>query len=699
MRTWILILLFSGISFAQQYGEKFESSTNIGQIGLTITNIGVLGNSFRGTFVSKNQPSCEYPIGSGIEHLFDGGFWIGAEVRGQKLVSTGAAGDDANGYDAGNAGYEFTSTKSIIERSNLENSKNYSPLAISHQDFVMEFSDTLTRVPNGGPIITDHTQPLYANIKLESYSWNFPFAEYFVILNYTIKNVGKDNWKNIFLGQWGDYIVRNVKRTAPRGTDFFAFFFGFIDSLQMFYAYDYDGDPGFTDSYVSVKILGGDWRGSLINPIAFKNWPDSLRSLYKNGTTPIDSLRSFVQFWGFKSTDLNLGSPKNDGERYLKMSSQVAQSIYQQEIENKPSNLLSEISIGPIAEVKSGETISIAFAIVCANKSGTRPSTINDSLSRVELSENIAWSMRAFNGEDANGNGILDFGEDLNQNGKLDRYRLPEPPTPPIMKVIPTNNAVSIYWDKRAETSIDPISRKKDFEGYRIYRTMPTGLSNSNDELILMTEIDSAQNNVGSNNGFDSRGNFTKLSSPEIFENDTTKYFYRYDVKNLLNGWQYKFAITSFDEGDAERNILSLESSKYFTQQKVFPGTIPNKDFSNGKVFVYPNPFYKTALWDGTSERDKKIYFANLPLKCDIKIYTLSGEQIETIRHDGLIYKGEGTRWFQTFSGGDATLSGGEHAWDLISQNDQALASGMYLFSVKDLESGKTEIGKFIIIK
>lgn len=86
-------------------------------------------------------------------------------------------------------------------------------------------------------------------------------------------------------------------------------------------------------------------------------------------------------------------------------------------------------------------------------------------------------------------------------------------------------------------------------------------------------------------------------------------------------------------------------------------------------------------------------------MKCDIKIYTLSGEQIETIRHDGLIYKGEGTRWFQTFSGGDATLSGGEHAWDLISQNDQALASGMYLFSVKDLESGKTEIGKFIIIK
>ena len=700
MKFGFLIFCITINLFSQQFNEKNESSTTVGQIGLTISNIGVLGNSFRGTFVTKTQPSCEYPIGSGIEHLFDGGFWIGAEVRGQKLVSTGAAGDDANGYDPGNAGYEFTSTTPIIERSSLENSKNYSPLAISHQDFIAEFSDTLTRIPNGGPIINEHTQPLNAKIKLESYSWNFSFADYFVILNYKITNIGKDSWKNIFFGEWGDYIVRNVKKTAPRGTDFFSHSaFGFIDSLQLFYVYDYDGDPGFTDSYVAVKVLGGDWRGALIHPKSFTNWPDSLKNYFKTGQTPIDSLRTNIQFWGYKSTDLNLGSPKNDGERYLKMSNQISNSIYEQEIKDKPTNLLSNLAIGPIPEIKSNESITISFAVICAKKNGDRSSKINDSLSQIELIDHINWAQRAYNGEDANGNGIMDSGEDLNLNGKIDRYRLPEPPVSPIVKIIPDKNSATIFWDKRAENSIDPISRGKDFEGYRLYRTMPTTNNNSQNALILMAEIDSAGNKIGSNSGFKSSGNFTILSVPKMFNGDTTKYFYKYEVKNLLNGWQYKFSVTAFDKGDSARNISILESSKYLNAKNIFPGTPINNNFLSEKVFVYPNPYYQKALWDGTNEREKKIYFANLPEKCNIKIYTLAGETVDEFVHDGNNYSGEDSRWFKNNITGGATLAGGEHAWDLISKYDQALATGLYLYSVKNLNTNEIQVGKFIIIK
>ena len=28
-----------------------------------------------------DQPSCEYPKGSGIEHIFDGGLWIGGFIQ------------------------------------------------------------------------------------------------------------------------------------------------------------------------------------------------------------------------------------------------------------------------------------------------------------------------------------------------------------------------------------------------------------------------------------------------------------------------------------------------------------------------------------------------------------------------------------------------------------------------------------------
>jgi hypothetical protein len=44
-------------------------------------------------------------------------------------------------------------------------------------------------------------------------------------------------------------------------------------------------------------------------------------------------------------------------------------------------------------------------------------------------------------------------------------------------------------------------------------------------------------------------------------------------------------------------------------------------------------------------------------------------------------------------------MAGGEHAWDIISDNDQAVATGLYLFTVKDTQTGAIRKGKFLIIK
>ena len=51
--------------------------TDIGNIGITITNFGTYGHGF---VLWPDQPSCEFPLGSGIEHLFDGGVWIGGFI-------------------------------------------------------------------------------------------------------------------------------------------------------------------------------------------------------------------------------------------------------------------------------------------------------------------------------------------------------------------------------------------------------------------------------------------------------------------------------------------------------------------------------------------------------------------------------------------------------------------------------------------
>ena len=43
--------------------------------------------------------------------------------------------------------------------------------------------------------------------------------------------------------------------------------------------------------------------------------------------------------------------------------------------------------------------------------------------------------------------------------------------------------------------------------------------------------------------------------------------------------------------------------------------------------------------------------------------------------------------------------AGGEHAWDLLSKANLNLATGLYLFTVRDLDGGGTQTGRFVIIK
>ena len=44
-------------------------------------------------------------------------------------------------------------------------------------------------------------------------------------------------------------------------------------------------------------------------------------------------------------------------------------------------------------------------------------------------------------------------------------------------------------------------------------------------------------------------------------------------------------------------------------------------------------------------------------------------------------------------------MAGGIHAWDILSDNSLRLSSGLYLFSVQDLDTGEVDTGKFVILR
>ncbi len=656
---------FRGLLPGRTFDDVNNKYTNVGNITLTVTNYGTLGKGYCGS-----QPSCQYPKNSGIEHLWLGGIWVGGIKGGQVRVSTGA-------IDVSNAlkqeGFEYFNApgSTILERSSLQTSPNYRPDAISHQDFVCEFFDTVTTG------VQNHN-PMGVKVLLETYTYDLNFANFFVILNYKIVNIGYNNdtspIDSLYIGLWKDCVVRNINVTpgCNVGTSFFSKSAnGFIDSMRMEYIYDHSGDIGFTDSYVGVKLLGASPK-----PAG-------------------DTVKSFYTIWQFKNTtDQYYFSPQTDDARLLKLKGFLTytpptriDTTRINTLRLNPGNRTTLLSYGPFKQSNGTplslryqlDTVNIVFAIIAAKKYGTAPASNDTYEQKKNLFNNAAWAQRAYD------------------NG----YKLPSPPDIPFTRTEINSSKVTLYWSNNSENSVDPISGKKDFEGYRIYRTNPGNDVNLNQDLLnqfkLIGDFDSCCNGYSNNTGF----KFIKLNTPQIFAGDTNKYWYRFEFPNQLNGFQYVYTVTAYDKGDLTQNLDALESSLLANSKRLIVGTTP-QDNDDAEVGVYPNPYYGSAIWDGTGQKKetlRKIYFYNLPSKCEISIWTLAGDLVDRFTHDAVTYDGTDIEWFKTYGDGNQKFSGGEHAWDMISKDEQSIATGLYFFTVKDERTGKIKKGKFLIVK
>ncbi|MGA9116792.1 MAG: hypothetical protein WB626_08460 [Bacteroidota bacterium] len=680
---------------AKPLEDTDRNYTSVGNLRLTVTNFGTIGtrNSYW-----PDQPSCEYPAGSRIEHVYQGGLWVGGVSRlsGQTLVSTGAT-DRASGNRIG-AGYEFTSEleAGLTERSSLPESRFYDPEAISHQDFLAVCSDLNRRNPSTGDTIPEHT-PMGIVVRQKSFAWNFPFADFFVILSYTIVNEGADTLDDVYVGFWNNAVVRNTNNVRPGTTGYFTQGGnGYTDSLRMMYTFDFTGipTPPPADSYIGVRLLGA--------------------TPFPQGVSRLDSLRSrtFYNAWIFRlegTGDVAYFSPADDAEniggarsRYDRLRASLPRNKIDP-LRLAPGNFTTLLSTGSFGTLYPGDSINVAFGVVCARKAGSLPAGSDLPEQRSTLYTNAGFCQQAYDGEDVNGNDSLDAGEDLNGNGVLDRFQLPQPPRPPKVRIEVQSRSVALYWDKStSEESIDPITRQRDFEGYRVFRSNAGADFTSPQDLLLTLslagEFDVPGNGTGYNTGFGS----ILLPEPRYFPGDSVAYWYRFPPAGSevphLNGWQYLYGVAAFDRGDSAAGIEPLQSKVEI--RRGVPGTPPTSGRET-EVGVYPNPYYVNAVWDGTGERNRKIYFTNLPRRCSIRVYTLAGDIVAELEHDAASYDGSGIEWFRRFGGTDEApvFAGGEHAWDLITRFDQAIASGLYLFSVLDAETGAVKRGKFLVVK
>ncbi len=188
-------------------------------------------------------------------------------------------------------------------------------------------------------------------------------------------------------------------------------------------------------------------------------------------------------------------------------------------------------------------------------------------------------------------------------------------------------------------------------------------------------------------------------------ESDTPKVatnYYEYIDYDVHNGFIYFYSVTATDHlmgyGDSEADgLLTLGAGQSGDPSSSFLDVVPGakaqtpeerKQFG-ANIYVYPNPATRDALelfqQLNPNEDDPtgvRVEFANLPAAVNtIRIWTLSGDWVQTVDHDG-------------------TYGVGRASWNLVSRNGQEVVSGVYLYTVESADAEFEDfVGKFVVVR
>ena len=475
-------------------------------------------------------PSAEYPPGSGIDYLFWGGLWIGAMVDDYPYVSVGCDGwlwIHEFWPESGEEG-------EIVEYSTRPNVSCYSPEAMSEQDIIAVYTDTSADIPlsPGKPETDDFDKrkhfPLGLQITQKSYSWSYEYAEDFVLIDLYVKNIGVKRLEKVYMGLYIDADCGH-KDEDPYGN------YGAQDDICGFRRVvgDPGAEVDCSDTVNLAWIADNDGHGlagekifTPVSPISVTgarvvrspkaldyafNWWISNQGGYPKDWSPWkrENLNNWLDFNicypEVKTTfpDGVLGTPGGDCSKYFMLSNE--EFDYDQifsctrpdedpdwlEASSECDDLADGydtryvLSFGPFDQIAPGESLVVTIGyIVGADfhqqwdnwlKHDT-PDQVYAGFNFADFETNAKWAAFVYDNPDLPdfpcGDGIPDF-------------KGPPPPPPPTFSPdtgdVPAAGAlwfetsrgrVKVKWNgKLTELSRDSFSDRKDFEGYKIYRS------------------------------------------------------------------------------------------------------------------------------------------------------------------------------------------------------------------------------------
>jgi hypothetical protein len=599
----------------------------------------VTNYAFIGNNFSSQLASMEYPLGSAYEHLVRGGLWFGARAVDDNGLFIGVA---TGAVDA-RVGGPTMSTQQATEytpagREILTRSSLPNDTKFSPNAVSeKDFISTYSDRPaKSSSDNTERHRPMGILVRQENYAWSFSNFQHSVVFKFVIKNLGPP-LADAWVGIYTE-LASGVKVNPwpPGGPYFNKKWLQYEDSLRLI-----------REHY--CELSGACNTGFVPYWVGIK--------LLGTGPEPVSTKQVTLAAWNWAPGDT---LRNEDLERYALMSSGTITNVdappYLPGSGSGCCDPVELLAVGPFTQINPGDSVTVDFAFV----GGADVSAIQEHARAIQ---------RAY---------------DRN-------YVVPVPPPSPRMRVVARDRTLDLYWDDSPESFADSTSpHPLDFEGYRVY------VGEDRNQLNRVAQFDKAtapNDTTGFNTGF------AAVRSDTVI--DGVQYRYRYSIPSLRNGFRYFAAVTAYDLGTVE--IESLESGISQNKTLAIPSPAPGEQ-AKGKVYVYPNPYRVEARWDsGRQVRDHYLWFTNLPERCTLRIYTLSGDLVYEAQFSGSQYHAEGTRGVYNpgseLDVAPPTLSGTTFAWNLITREGQAAATGLYLYSVEDPATGKTNVGKFVIVK
>ena len=516
----------------------------VNRLGLTVTNNGFFGTGYFASTpfdpeTGKRVLACEYPLNSNVEYLYVGALWIGAVVGRDTLVSTAAEGYFLSDYivefwpDAGDRGR-------MIRRSTQPFSRHYSPEAVSEEDVISIYTDTLVdqSFVSLDPIDNRPHMPLNVEVTEASYAWSYPYAEDFVLLDYKIKNIGPFPLKQVYIGIMVDADAYHMSRSSASNSwldDICGYkevipssiWPGYEDTIRVAWVTDNDGDPS-GDIYDFSSCTGVTGTRVIRTPsdslkYSFNWWVTSYTPSIDWGPRQATDKKPYRDFGA------TFGSPVGDKNKYYVMSTpeidydQLECAVPHTSDSWLPpakdaedyadgQNSIYMFSFGPF-DIRPDSTLPVTLAYVGGENFHRNPKAFEQlytplnpgpyqrQLNYSDLGLNATWADWIYDnpGYDTDGNG--DSGEArwfYNPNSNDSTYafykgdgvpdfRGAAPPPPPMLRVISDLGRLILRWNGQVtETAIDVFSKEMDFEGYKVY----LGEDNRLSDFVLLAAYD-----------------------------------------------------------------------------------------------------------------------------------------------------------------------------------------------------------------